>query len=112
VLEPTVQNAGAVDAQENTIANLLRAVVHVQEDVNSGLGVKGGLVTDTVNDAAGACCGGNLTRLEHIERQGIIGLVSGPIGNWRASLEAHFGSCFLSEFALNTKGRNQFREDV
>ena len=54
---------------------------------------------------------GNLARVEHIERQGVIGLVAGPVRYRRARLQAQFFRDVFFQAALFGKGGDDFRKE-
>ena len=53
----------------------------MKEGVHPGLGVRLGLVGDSVDHSAGASGSGDLAGIQHIQGECVIGLVAGPVGD-------------------------------
>ena len=87
-VHPGIEYAGAVDAQQHAQTGLrVDAVVDVGKGVDARPGVVVHLAEHAVDDAAGACRGCYLAGVEHVERQGVVGLVATAIGDGRAGLQ-------------------------
>jgi len=84
---PRVHDARAVDAEQDAVAGLLGAVVDVYEGVHAREGV-GTARVDHAARAARAARGGHLARLQHVEREGVVGLVTRAVGDGRAGRDA------------------------
>ena len=85
---PRVHDARAVDAEQDAVAGLLGAVVDVYEGVHAREGVGTARVDHAVDHAARAARGGHLARLQHVEREGVVGLVTRVVGDGRAGRDA------------------------
>ena len=103
---PGVQDTSAIDAEEHAQTGLLRGVVDVGKGVHTALTVVVDVTQDTVYHTRSASRSGNLTGVEHIEREGIVRLVAPTVGNRRASLQAQFGSCLGTDLTLYAECRH------
>ena len=88
-VHPRIEDAGAIDAKQHAEALLLFCVVDMREDVDAALRIVGRLAQHTVNHTRRARGGGDFTRIEYVERQCIIGLVTSAIADGRTCLQSH-----------------------
>ena len=110
--DPGVQDAGAVDAEEDAEAGLFRRMVHVREGVHAALRVIVDRAVHAVHDAGGAGGGGDFARVEHVQGEGVVGLVAGAVGDRDAGGEAQDLRRFLGEVALLAEGGTDLRDEV
>ena len=88
---PCVEYAGAVDAEEHAQTVQVGSIVHVCEGIHAALHIVVDFAEHTVDHARGACCRGNLARVEHIERECVVGLVSGTVRDGCSLAQTQFG---------------------
>ena len=103
---PRVEDARTVDAQQHAEACLVFGIVYVCESVHARQRV---VVYCTVHSIDHARCPrsrSNLTRIEHIERQGVVGLVARTISNRRTCFQPEFGGSCCTYLILSAKIRH------
>ena len=110
--DPGVQDAGAVDAQEDAQAGLLVRMVHMGKGVHAALRVIVDRAVHTVHDAGGAGGGGDFARIEDVQGEGVVGLVAGAVRDRDAGGEAQDLRRFLGEVALLAEGGTDLRDEV
>ena len=94
-VHPGIEDAGAVDAEENAKAGIGSGVVNVREGIHAGERVIVHFVDNAVHDAGSACGRGNFPGIEDVQAEGVVGLVAGAVGYGDAFLEAQqAGSLF------------------
>ena len=64
----------------------------------------GNLADNPVHHAGGAGGGGNLSGVEYVQAQGVVGLVSGPVGDGRSLCQSQGLRRFAGEGALDAEG--------
>ena len=109
---PGVEDAGTIDAEQDAQAVLLRGMVDVGEGVDPGLRIIVHLPGYAVYDAGRAGGRGDLSRLEDIEGQGVVGLVSGAVGDRGTFGEAQFFGGGAADPALLGERGYDVGEDV
>ena len=107
---PSIEDARSVDAKQYAEAVLLGGVVGMGKSVHAALGVIVHFSQDTVYHARSACCAGNLARVEHVQAHRIVGLVTSPIGDGRAFLQAQLLSGGLAYRTLHREGGHDGRQ--
>ena len=112
MLYPGIQDAGAVDAEENTYPRVFRSIVDVGEAVHPGQGIVFSLAPDSIDDTGSAGGRGDFSGTQNIEGQGVVWLVAGPVGHGDTGFQAQFGGGFTAEAALFPECRDYFRKDV
>ena len=75
-------------------------MVHVREAVHAGKGVVIHPADDAVHHPGSAGGRGNFSWIEHIEAEGVVGLVPGTVSDRGALLEAQFRGCRAGQGAL------------
>ena len=79
-------------------------MIDVGKGVDATFGVIGNTVEHTIYHTRGSGCGCCFSRLEDIEREGIVGLISCTISYWSAFCQSEFLSRLATYLALNTEG--------
>src|SRR5690606_13206657 len=94
VFYPSVQDACSVYAQKNAGTGLRRGVIHMGEGVHPRRVIVNQLVAYRINDAG--CTGGcsYFTRLQYVQRKGVIRLIAGFVGYRNASFKAQLRGRF------------------
>ena len=101
---PRVEDAGAVDAQQHAQTWRLGSVVDMGKRVDARQGVMIHLAQHAIDNARCAGCRGYLARVEHIERQGVVGLVTCTVGDGCALGQSRLGCRLGTDDALHPKG--------
>ena len=109
--KPAVEDARAVQAQQNAVAAPLGRVVDVHERVDARLGIVARRVVHGVDDARGAGRRGRLARMQHPQREGVVRLITGPVGDRRAGSKAQRRGRFPRQLTLSAEGGHQTRHE-
>ena len=78
---PGIEDSRSVDTQQYPETGLIGSMVDVGEGVDTALGVVVHLTKHSINHSRCSGCRGNFSGIEHIEAQGIVGLVAGTVGD-------------------------------
>ena len=65
-------------------------MIDVSECINAWFRIIVNVTQHAIYHTWSSCCCSNLTRIQHIQRECIIGLVTTTISNWSSSLQPHF----------------------
>ena len=87
-------------------------MVHMREGVHAALRVIIDGAVDAVHDAGSSGCGSDFTRIEHVQGEGVVGLVAGAVGDRGAGGEAQDLRRFLRQVALLAEGGTDLRDEV
>ena len=110
--QPAIEAAHTVNAQQHAQAGCLRAVINVGEGIDARLLIHEKLVSDGVDDARRAGRRGDFARLQHVEGQGIIGLVAGFVGDGNAGGQAQLGGYVGAQAAMHGEHLVHGREQI
>ena len=103
---PGIEDTRSVDAEQDTQAGLLGGVVDMSKGVDARLRIVVHVAQHAIYHARRTSSGGNLARIQHVQRQGIVGLVSTTIGDGGAGLQSQLGGSGLTYHTLFCKGGN------
>ena len=103
---PCIQDARTIDAEQYTKTGLIGRMIDMGKSIYATLLVIVHLTEYTINDTRCSGCSSNLTRIQHIQGEGIVGLVSTPISDWCTLLQSHLSRSCCTHLALNTESRN------
>ena len=78
-MHPRIEDACAIANSEHSQACLLFSMVHMGKDIHSALGIVAHVTQHSIDHSRCACSRSNLSRIEHIQRHGIVGLVASTI---------------------------------
>ena len=110
--DPGIQDAGAVDAQEHADAGIRGRMVHVRETVHAAQRVIVDGPVHAIDDAGSTGRGGDFSGFEHIEGQGVVGLVAGAVGDRCTGREPQQVRRFLRKGPLRAEGWLDDRDDA
>ena len=111
-LNPRVENARAVDAEQHAQTGLPLLVIDVRKRVYARKGVVVHRAVDAVDHARRAGGGGYLARIEYVERQGVVRLVAGAVGNRRAGAQSQQAGGLRVHRALQAEGRHGLGDEA
>ena len=104
-MSPSIQNTRTIDTKQNTQASLVCCMIHMSKSVYTRLWVIINITQNAVNHTRCSSCCCNLTRIQYVQRQGIVRLVATTIGNRRTSLQSQLSSSLSTNHTLFCKGR-------
>ena len=87
---PRIQYTGTIDTQQHSQTGLLGSMIYMGKSIHPGFRIIIHLTVHAIYHSRCSCRRSNLSRIEHIERQSIIRLVSGAIGYRNSLFQAQF----------------------
>ena len=80
-MSPSIQNTRTINTKQNTQASLVCRMIHVSKSVYTRLWVIINITQNAVNHTRCSSCCCYLTRIQYVQRQGIVRLVTTTISN-------------------------------
>ena len=109
---PGIEDPRTIDAEEHTETSLLIAVIDMSKCVDTTLGIILHLSEHTINDTRSTCRRGYFTRIEHIETQRIVGLITGTVGDGSTGSETSLSGSSYRHLTLTTERGKDGGNDV
>ena len=107
--QPAIQNTGPVQAQQHPVARAVRGMVDVHEGVDPRLRIVVRAVGHPIHHPGSTGGGRYGTRLQHAQRQRVVGLVAGAVGERDAAPQPQLGGRRGGKFSLRREGGHHFR---
>ena len=107
---PSIQNTSTIYTEQHSQAVEFRCIVDMCEGIDTTLWIVIDITEHTIDYSGSSCGAGNLTRIEHIQADSIIRLVTCTIRDRSSLLQTKFLSGSLADYALNREGRNNICE--
>ena len=110
--DPGIRDSGPVDAEQDTQARVSGIVVDMGESIHPRLRVVGEFPAYSIHDSRSTCRRRYVTRIENVQGQGVVRLVTSPVGNRYPGLQAKLRGCRSGQPALFGERRTDLRKDT
>ena len=107
---PSIQNTCTIYTKQHSQTVEFRCIVNMCEGIDTTLWIVIDFTEHTIDYSGSSCGAGNLTRIEHIQADSIIRLVTCTIRDRSSLLQTKFLSGSLADYALYREGRNDIGE--
>ena len=84
-------------------------MIHMSKGIDTALRIVLCISIYTIHYTRSSCCGCHFTRIQHIQRQCIVGLIARTISDRSSCSQTQFGSNISFKISLLTESRNNFR---
>ena len=105
-MHPGIENAGAIDAEKHAQPVRRSRIVGMREGIHTTLGIVIHVAQNTVHNARRARRTCYLSRIEHVQADGIVGLVARTIADGRPRLQAQLLRRLFGNHTLNAERWN------
>ena len=103
---PSIQNTCTIYTEQHSQAVEFRCIVDMCEGIDTTLWIVIDITEHTIDNSGSTCGTGNLTRIEHIQADSIIRLVTCTVRDWSSLLQTQFLGSSLADYALYRESRN------
>ena len=103
---PSIQNTCTIYTEQHSQAVEFRCIVDMCEGIDTTLWIVIDITEYTIDNSGSTCGTGNLTRIEHIQADSIIRLVTCTVRDWSSLLQTQFLGSSLADYALYRESRN------
>ena len=107
---PSIQNTCTIYTKQHSQTVEFRCIVNMCEGIDTTLWIVIDITEHTIDYSGSTCSAGNLTRIEHIQADSIIRLVTCTIRDRSSLLQTKFLGGSLADYALYREGRNNICE--
>ena len=105
-MSPSIQNTSTINTKQHSQTSLVCCMIHMCKSIYTALWIVVHITKYTINHTRCTCSCSNLTRIQHIQRERIVWLVTTSIGDRSTSFQTHLSSSFSTYYALLCKGWN------